>query len=44
MRTGLGIEALGKETEVPDVGIHFNVPYRQLLYNDDTALFMRAAP
>jgi hypothetical protein len=47
MRTGLRIEAWAAregKIEVLDVGIHFNLPYRQLLCNNDTVLFMRAAP
>ena len=47
MTIGLRIEAWAApegKIEVLDVGIHFNLPYRQLLWNNDTVLFMRAPP
>lgn len=48
MRIGLRIgvwAAREGNIEVLDVGIHFNLLYtRQLLCNNDTVLFMRAAP
>lgn len=47
MKTGLRIEvwtAREGNIEVLDVGMHFNLLYRQLLCNNDTVLFMRTAP